>query len=320
MRMMRQQLEECETLYEQACLAINKEFAVQEAAAAELAALKRRDETDTHRLEAVVDSYMAVEEYRQRKTHEEAAVMYSPTRTASVQGFREAFHVAEKEMAERQAAMAPPVPLTLSDPEESSLHIQNLAKKLRLFKDMKDRYDNRLRKCATRLYRNGVKMKNRLQEHESDLAIVTRRAEVAEVRLRAAEKELRDVSRKLGKERELSRTAAAFAWEDAWLNRSEVEEYKDRVIRSRPVLEAAMCVEDNPLLNEMAHLLSNLFGAFTEEEEARIIDRELMTREEARCVRVNEFQAEMLAKSEFLSLLLVFIFVLVFYFLCYFCP
>lgn len=274
-RMMRQQLEECETLHERACLALNKEFAVQESAAVELTALKRRDETDTHRLECIVDSYMAVEEYRQYKNHE-VEVMWSPARSASIGAFREAFKISEKDEQERKATATVPVPLVLAEPEECSLHIQNLAKKLRLYKEQKDRYDNRLRKCATRLYRTGVKLRRRANEMEEKAKRATSRAEVAEDKLTSADVELRDAARKIGKEREVSRAAAAYAWDDAWHNRIQIEEFNDRVLRCRPALAAAMCVDGNPQLNQLATVISGVFNAFTEEEEACIMNRYAM--------------------------------------------
>lgn len=112
-----------------------------------------------------------------------------------------------------------------------------------------------------------------MAEYEASHIQITKRAELAEEKLASAEKELRSIARKIGKERELSRTSAAFAWENTWHNRSDIEEYKDRILRCRPVLQAAMCVEGNPQLNEMAHVLSDVFGAFTEEEEACIMNR-----------------------------------------------
>lgn len=171
-RLMKSQLEECEILLEQTCLALNKEYAVQESIALELAAVKRKDDTDLCRLEQIVDSYVAVEEYRQQKTHllvdsgsegGPVGFLTKGNKTASQLAFREAFNVGEKESEDTAASQRPSVPLTLHDPSACSLQIQALAKKLQLYKNCKDRYDNRLRKCATRLYKEGVQMRAKVR-------------------------------------------------------------------------------------------------------------------------------------------------------------
>ena len=296
-KMLTEQLGEIEVQFEKTVTILNTEYAYQESISDELTRLKVRDAADMARLGNIIDSWTKYETHRETKRLSTEVEAIGPDVKSKDKAAAIAAAYAKAERAKAFNELQLEV-LKLEKEDECSLPIRYIHTKFRRYKDMRDRFDVRLRRrCCEQ-----KKSKEELERKVLELELQLKESNDTNKRIQAQSdmywKELQVMARKWSSNQVHSKTTKNEAWSMSLDYLTELSEYRDKVKLVRDSMMMGLRMENNPLLNKVCHNMIKVFNMFSEEEISMNQELAMMYVEDKRSLLVKAFEDEIIAKSK----------------------